>query len=154
MNAPLPTVAQRDKNFALEAAKGLMRDMRIAGMAERRAAKKPIKAFMYHVLQRRLRADATLRRLVKKTGLRLPLRLDAYQRQELDRLEDLQGVEFDKAALRMISEPEYLRFFEFIINDPSPVPDRRVKAYAQEVLPILRKDVKAAKRWLDGYDRI
>ena len=154
VNAPLPTVAQRDKNFALEAAKGLVRDMRIAALAEQRAEKKQIKAFMYHVLQRRLRADATLRRLVRQTGLRLPLRLDSYQRQELARLAKLDGAEFDKAALRMISQPEYLRFFEFIINDPSPVPDRRVKAYAKEQLPILRKDVKAAKRWLDGYDRV
>ena len=154
VNSALPTVAQRDKNFALEAAKGLVRDTRIAALAEKRAAKKQIKAFMYHVLQRRLRADATLRRLVRKTGLRLPMRLDAHQRQELARLEKLQGAEFDKAALRMISEPEYLRFFEFIINDPSPAPDRQVKAYAKQQLPILRKDVQAAKRWLAAYDRI
>ena len=154
VNSALPTVAQRDKNFAKEAALGLTRDARIASLAQKRAAKKQIKAFTYHVLQRRLRADATLRRLVRKTGLTLPMRLDEHQRQELARLEKLQGAEFDKAALRMISEADYVRFFEFVINDPSPDVDRQVKAYAQQQLPILRKDMQSAKRWLEGYDRI
>ena len=154
VNASLPTVAQRDKNFAKEAARGLMRDTRIAALAEKRAAKKQIRSFMYHVLQRRLRADGTLRRLVRKTGLRLPMRLDAQQRQEIARLEKLQGAEFDKAALRMISEADYVRFFEFVVNGTSPEADRQVKAFAQQQLPILRKDMKSAKRWLEGYDRI
>ena len=153
-NAAKPTVGQRGKNFAHEAASGLVRDLRIAGIAQRRAAKRPIKAFMSHVARRRMAADAKLRRLVAKTGMTLPTRLDAQQRQQIERLEKLNGAEFDKEALRAIADPAYVRFFEFTLKDPSPQVDPKVKEYAREQLPILRKDMEAAQRWLDGYDRI
>ena len=153
-NSSLSTVAQRDKNFAKEVARGLTRDLRIAGMAQRRASKKQIKSFMSYVVQRRLQADAALRRLVRESGLTLPTRLDADQRQEIERFQKLQGADFDKAVLRAISNPEYLRFFEFEIKAPAPDVDAQVKAYARKQLPVIRKDAEAARRSLDGYDRI
>ncbi len=154
LNASKPTVGQADKNFAQEAARGLMRDIRIAGMAQQRATKKQIKTFMYYVARRRVGADAALRRLARGSGLQLPTQLDAQQKQELEALQKLQGAEFDKAALRAISDPGYVRFFEFELKDAAPAKDAQVKAYAREQLPIIRKDIDAAKRWLDGYDRI
>ncbi len=154
VNASKPTVAQADKNFAHEAARGLMRDIRIAGMAQQRATKKQIKTFMYYVARRRVGADAALRRLARSSGLQLPTQLDAQQKQELDALQKLQGAEFDKAALRALSDPAYVRFFELELKDSAPAKDVKVKAYAREQLPIIRKDIETAKRWLDGYDRI
>ncbi len=153
-NSGLPTVGQRDKNFAHEAARGLLRDIRIASIAQQRAAKKPIKTFMSYVARRRVDADAALRRLIANSGLTLPTRLDAQQRQEIDALQKLQGAEFDKAALRAIANPQYVHFFENELNAPTPEADVRVKAYARKELPIIRKDMQAAQRWLDGYDRI
>lgn len=154
VNSSLPTVGQRDKNFAHEAARGLVRDIRIATMAQERASKKQIKAFMFYVARHRVTADAALRRLVATSSLTLPTKLDAQQRQEINRLQKLQGAEFDKAALRAISDPGYVRFFEFEINAPTPDVDAQVKAFARKRLPIIRKDMEAARRWLDGYDRI
>ncbi|MDQ6654764.1 MAG: DUF4142 domain-containing protein [Verrucomicrobiota bacterium] len=154
LNASLPTVGQADKNFAREAARGLMRDIGIATMAQERATKKQIKTLMYYIARRRVGADAALRRLARSSGLQLPTRLDAQQKQEIDALQKLQGAEFDKAALRAISDPGYVRFFEFELKDSAPAKDAKVKAYAREQLPVIRKDVDAAKRWLEGYDRI
>ncbi len=154
LNASKPTVGQADKNFAQEAGRGLMRDVRVATMAQQRATKKQIKTFMYYVARRRVDADAALRRIARSSGLQLPIRPDGQQKQELDALQKLQGAEFDKAALRAISDPGYVRFFEFEIKDSAPATDARVRAYAREQLPIIRKDAEAAKRWLDGYNRI
>lgn len=154
VNAGLKTVGQRDKNFAHEAARGLMRDARIASLAREHAGKKQIKNFLYYVAQRRVHADAALRRLVAESNATLPTKLDAQQQQELDRLQKMRGAEFDKAALRAISEPKYLQFFESEINAPAPEVEKQVQAYARQQLPIVRKDAEAARRWLDGYDRI
>ena len=153
-NSSLPTFGQRDKNFAHEAIRGLIRDGRIATMAQERASKKQIRTFMFYVGRRRVDADAALRRLVADSDVPLPTKLDAAQRTQIDQLKKLQGAEFDKAALRAISNPQYLQSFENESNAPTPQADARVKAYAREELPIIRKDMEAAQRWLDGYDRI
>lgn len=144
-------VSKLDKTFAIEATHGLMRDAALATLAEHRASTKQVRTFARKIEDQRSRAHARLRRLAKETHLRLPERLDWYQRDQIQKLGSLTGREFDKQFLRYIADTKHTRFYQFELNSGAMCVYPPVRTFAEEQLRILRDDMRQARQLLQNY---
>ena len=144
-------VSKMDKTFAIEATHGLMRDGALAIAAEHRATSPEVRKFAQKLQDQRTRAHDRLQQLAKKTRLRLPERLDAYQRDQVQKLSALSGRAFDKQFLQYIAETDHVRFYQFELNNGALRVYPPVRKFAEEQLPILRRDMARARELLQDY---
>ncbi len=140
-----------DKTFAIEASHGLRRDAALALLAQHRAQSKTVREFAANIYDQRTRAHERLRRLAQETRLRLPERLDAHQRRQVEKLGSLAGREFDKQFLEDIAQSDYIRFFQFELNNGVRRVYPPVRAFAKEQMAILRNDMQRARKLLKDY---
>ena len=144
-------VTKMDKTFAREAAHGVMRDISLAAAAQHGASTEKLRKFAGKIHGERSAAFKQLQQLTKQTGLRMPTLPDAHMKRQVKELGSLAGREFDKRFLELIAASDYIRFFVFELNSGAEPVDPRVKRFASEQLPILRKDAQRARLLLRDY---
>ncbi len=144
-------VSNMDKTFAIEAAHGILRDKALANLAQHRAQSPKVRKFAIELRDRREKAHARLRTLAEETRLRLPERLDMYQRQQVKKLASLTGEQFDRQFLQYIAETDYIRFYQFELRNGALRVYPPVAKFAREQLPVLRKNMQRARQLLEDY---
>ena len=143
-------VGKLDKTFAIEANHGLMRDTALAVLAMHRANNQDVRKFAAKIHDQRNRAHQRLRKIAQETRLRLPERLDAYQRDQVRKLSSLKGEAFDRQFLQYIAETDHVRFYIFELNSGALPTYPPVRKFAREQLPILRNDMARARKLLQN----
>lgn len=144
-------VTKMDKTFATEAAHGYLRDIALSLIVQHRGSTAKVQKFAAQVYQHRESARDRLRKLTKETGLRMPVAADAHMQQQVEELRSLSGRKLDKRFLELIAATDYARFFVFELRNGALPVDKRVKRFADEQLPILRKDMERARELLRDY---
>lgn len=139
-------VSKMDKTFARAATRGLIRDIRLAELAARRAQRPEVRRFAQIVVEHRHAAYVALRRLAEGTRLVLPKEMDAGQERDIRRLAQLQDADFDREFLREIAQADYVRFFKFELKSGALRVDPSVETYAREQLLIIQRDIERAQR--------
>jgi putative membrane protein len=131
------SIAQADKDFMTDAAKGGMAEVKLGELASTRGQDASVKSFGKKMVTDHSAANDKLKALAAKKGLVLPTALTVEQQQKYDDLAKLSGADFDKAYMEeMVKDhDEDVTLFEKASRESK---DKDIKDFATMTLPTLR----------------
>ena len=138
-----PIVAQ-DQEFADKAAKGGAMEVELGRMAATKAQNAAVKSFGRRMVTDHTKAGNKLKALAKRKGLSLSTEMDTTQREEVQRLSQLKGAEFDRAYMEMMVSDHEKDVAEFEMQANSGT-DKDLKMFAAQTLPTLKVHLQLAK---------
>ena len=141
---PVTQPSREDVEFATQAAKGNLFEVKIGETAKRQAASPEVKAFGTHLVDDHGAANLELKKIADKKGIQLPTSLDEEHAQKVHELGKLSGAKFDEEfSDGMVDDHEEdIRAFEKATEN---VRDPELRAFAAEKLPTLRHHLDTAK---------
>jgi putative membrane protein len=134
----------QDKQFIAAAGSGGMLEVRLGEYASNNAASDAIKKFGEHMVGDHTKLNDQLKTLATQQPIEIPRALNSDDQKVLDRLEKVQGTEFDKAYVTQMVEDHKkdIAAFQKEIDQGS---DPSVKAFAEKALPTLQHHLKMAE---------
>jgi putative membrane protein len=139
-------VAQEDMDFAMEAAQGGLKEVRLGELAQQQGKAQAVKDFGQRMVQDHGAANDKLKQIAEQKGIELPQDLPEEAQSTLEELQQQQqGSEFDQAYMdEMVSdhEDDAAAFEDYIEN----AQDQDLRAFAEETLPILQEHLEMAKQ--------
>jgi putative membrane protein len=138
--------------FAAEAARGGMMEVDMGRLAAQKAVDPRVRAFGERMVRDHSTADAALRQAAAETGVDLPGKLDAQQRQTIDDLAALSGPAFDHAYMKdMVKDHEedvaaFRKEVGSSVNSP-------IQAWAVRTLPTLEEHLRLAQETSTGLQQ-
>ena len=136
--------AKDSAKFATEAARGGMAEVELGRLAAQKAADPSVREFGQRMVADHSRANAELKSLAAKKGMKLPNDMNSDQKSEMDKLAKISGAEFDKEYMSaMLKDHEDdVKAFETQSKDGN---DADVKAFAAKTLPTLQGHLQMAR---------
>jgi putative membrane protein len=146
---PMPASARRmagmsDEQFANEAAKGGMAEVKLGQLAEERASSPDVKAFGQKMVAEHGKAGEQLKEAAAKAKIALPSELDPKDQATYDRLAKLSGAEFDRAYVQdMVKDHRGdLAVFQ---REASNGKNEAIRTFALETVPMIQEHFDKAK---------
>jgi len=138
-----------DTDFATKAAQAGMAEVAAGKVAESKGASASVKAFGKRMVADHTKAGDELKKVADKSGVSLPASPSPEQQQVNQRLEGMQGADFDRAySQQMVKDhEEAVALFK---NEASAGSDANLKAFAQKTLPTLEQHLKMAQALPEG----
>ena len=133
-----------DKQFLVMAAKTDMTEAHEGQMAENQANRADVKSFGQTLTQDHTQSYTELTALAAKTGVEIPKGIDIAKDHTIEQLMRLKGNQFDRqftqdeVAAHRHAIAEYERE-EKMTQDPD------IKAYAEKMIPVLKKHLQLAE---------
>jgi len=128
-----------DRQFMMKAAQGGMLEVETSKLAMERASSQQVKDYAKMLHDDHTAANKKLMELAQQKGVDLPKELDAKHKQELARLQKLQGEEFDRAYLEHMGMKDHRKDIQDFEKQARSAKDAQVKSFAEQTLPTLRK---------------
>lgn len=127
-----------DQNFVTKAAIGGMFEVQSSELANSKAQSAEVKSFAKQMIKDHGKANKELGSLAKDRGAEVPKALDAKHAAELQKLEGLQGAEFDKAYIQAqrAGHKEAVGLFQSYSGSNG---DAQLTAWAGKTLPTLKE---------------
>ena len=143
--AALAAAAAHEEDFAKKAAQGGMAEVEMGRIAASKATDQNVKMFGQKMVNDHSSANEELKAAAQKDGVTLPQEVSAKQKESADKLNKLQGAEFDKEYAHMMvkDHEEDVALFK---HEASSGKDPEMKAFAQKTLPTLEEHLKMAKQ--------
>lgn len=131
------TLAQDDREFLMDAAKGGMKEIAASEAAQKKATTTQAKEVAEMMVKDHTAMHEQVKALALKKNLTLPTSLDDDAMEDMNKLNELSGAGFDKAYLdQMVKDhKQTIENFEKASKDAK---DTAVKALATAALPKLR----------------
>ena len=141
----LAAAAAHDEDFAKKAAEGGMAEVEMGRIAASKATDQNVKMFGQKMVNDHSSANEELKAAAQKDGVTLPQDASPKQKQMADKLNKLQGDEFDKEYAQMMvkDHEEDVALFK---KEASSGKDPAMKAFAQKALPTLEEHLKMAQQ--------
>jgi putative membrane protein len=139
---------KKDVKFLVEAASSSRMEIELGQMAQQKGASQQVRDFGAMMVRDHTLATQELKSIVSSKGASLPDTLMPKHRALMDRLNGLQGAEFDKAYMAVMRDAHENDIDEFE-DETKDARDPDVKAFATKQLPVLQghhqhaKDAKA-----------
>ena len=133
----------KDYKFACSAATGGMTEIQLGQIAAQKTANSSVKDFADMMVKDHTDANQQLTQLAAQKGATLPTSISTPEKREIERLQALNGTDFDKAYLnRMVSDhKKAVSEYQQAIKD-SRDPD--VQTFASKTLPTLQEHLSKA----------
>lgn len=136
-----------DKNssaFATEAASGGMMEVSLGQLAQQKASNQRVKDFGAMMVSDHSKANTELSNIAAAKSFQLPGTLEQQHQKHVDHLTKLEGAEFDKAYMKMMTSDHEkdIKAFEKAAASSS---DNTLKDFATRTLPVLRMHLDSAK---------
>jgi putative membrane protein len=136
-----------DRDFAFEAARGGIAEVRLGELAVDRASEPAVKRFGQRMINDHSRANRELMDLLRKKGWELPFSPKELSGKYKDTYDDLakhSGADFDRAYMRCMvhDHEEDVAHFE---KEAKNGDDADVKAFAGRVLPVVKEHLTMAR---------
>ncbi len=137
-------LSRDDRVFVAKAKQGGMAEVEAAKLAEQKSQVPKIKEFGARMVQDHGRANRQLERIASEKGIAVPDKLDKSGERELDVLEKLSGVKFERAYTeREVSDhKKAIKEFE---HEAASGSDQDLKRFAEDTLPTLREHLQLAE---------
>jgi putative membrane protein len=133
-----------DRDFVRMVAEANLAETDAGRLALAKSSNDEVKRFAQHMIDDHTKANAELRALADKKGVRLPAVTDDDHQKDAARMAELKGVDFDRAyaAVMLSDHQKAVALFE---QHPGKGKDADVRAYAEKTLPTLRKHLTMAE---------
>jgi len=134
-----------ERQFMMKAAQGGMLEVEASKLAMERASSQEVKDFAKMIHEDHTAANRKLKEIAQTNGVQLPTELDAKHKQELARLQKLQGQAFEQAYMQRMGVQDHKKDIQAFEKQAQTSKDDQLKNFAQETLPTLRKHLTRAQ---------
>jgi putative membrane protein len=145
---PLPKmrseVAQIDREFLHRALQQGQREVALARLAEQKSSDERVQKYAITVEQDQLKMNEELESLAKRKHVEIDEKSDRMQRILMERLEQLDGIEFNQAFLTQMIGDHRVTIAEFERHASDSL-DIEIQAFAEQSLPALRRHLQEAE---------
>lgn len=132
-----------DRNFIMDAARGGMAEVELGRMATQKGASDAVRSFGQRMVDDHGKANEELKTIANSKGVQLASGLDSATRKEQDRLQKLNGADFDREYMKHMVRDHEKDIKAFKSAAKSSDPD--VQAFATKTLPTLEEHLNLAK---------
>lgn len=137
-------MSQQDAKFAKEAATGNMLEVRLGDLAQQQAERDEVKQFGERMAQDHGDAQDKLKEILQQANAEVPQELPQDKQQQVDRLKEMQGQEFDRAYMQLMvrdHEKDVQAYQQYSQNGQHD----ELKSYAEETLSTLEEHHQRAR---------
>lgn len=135
---------KKDVKFLVEAASSSRMEIELGQMAQQKGASQQVKDYGAMMVRDHTKATEELKSVVSSKGASIPDTLMPKHRAMMDRLNGLEGAEFDKAYMAVMRDAHENDIDEFE-DETKDARDADVKAFATKQLPVLQQHHHQAK---------
>jgi putative membrane protein len=137
-------VGKSDQQFMTKAAQSGMMEVKMAQMAQQKAASSEVKEYARKLEQDHSKANDQLKKIAQDRGVQLPSDMGQHQ-QQMAKFENLSGEEFDRAYMKMQVQHHKKDIGEFKKHQNRSM-DTDLKEFATAQLPILQQHYEQAQQ--------
>lgn len=145
------TLESSDVKFVQKAAAGGMAEVELGKLAQQKAVREETKQFATRMVEDHTKANDDLSRVAAANNVNLPQQPDKDTRKEMDKLQKLTGMDFDRAYMKNMVKDHKKDVKEFR-EEAKSRRDNDVKAFAQRTLPTLEEHLAMAEKTNDIAD--
>ncbi len=142
------TLESSDVKFIQKAAAGGMAEVELGKLAQQKALREETKQFATRMVEDHTKAGDDLARVAGANSVTLPQAMDEDTRKEMDKLQKLQGMDFDRAYMKHMVKDHKKDVKEFR-HEAKSKRDNDAKAFAQRTLPTLEDHLVMAQKTYD-----
>ncbi|MGE0128098.1 MAG: DUF4142 domain-containing protein [Blastocatellales bacterium] len=137
-------ISSFDQEFMTDAARHGMMEVQLGNLAAQKASSTDVKKFGQRIATDQSKIGQMLQQLASSLNVTLPQELTPGQQQEVSKLQDLSGKQFDRdfMSLMLKDHAEDITTYERAINQ---VTNAELKQFASQALPILREHAELAR---------
>jgi putative membrane protein len=133
-----------DYKFAIAAYRANTSEINLGQLAAQKATDPAVRQFAQRMVTDHTRANQQLNQLLSQKGVTVPSETSSTEEREIDRLQKLSGVDFDKAYMEHMVKDHKKDVKEFE-RAADKTTDTDLKAFAANTLPILQDHLKMAQ---------
>ena len=138
-------VTQSEEEFMAKAAQANMTEIEVARIALQKSANDEVKEYANVIKSDHTSALEDLAELMEEKNVAQPRAIDARTQQDIDRMNNLTGGEFDREFINMMVT-DHRKAIELFRDQQSSAQNRDVKKYVDKVLPNLEVHLDKAQR--------
>ena len=143
-DAKASTLASADRDFVTNAAIGGMAEVQLGEIAQKNAASDADKQFASRMVEDHGKANTELKSIASTKGVQLPTSLDRKHTREMERLQKLNGAEFDREYMKHMVDDHKKDLGEFQ-KQADKGRDEQLKGFASKNLPTLQEHLQMAQ---------
>ncbi len=146
-NTPAPSakVARSDRKFIEQAASSGLFELQAAQLAAVKATDPAVKSYATQLADHHSAANGELMALANSLGLELPPAPKRSMRNQIEKLGQKTGPEFDREFVRNVGVKEHERDLKAFQKAAKDVKDPQLKAWIDKTLPVLQQHLAAAQ---------
>lgn len=133
-----------DRKFVEKAASGGMAEVELGKLATKKAATPEVRQFAEQMVKDHSQANTELKQLASKKNFPLPSDVTTEQKQDLQKLSQKSGKDFDKAYMDLMVKDHDDDVKDFKNEASQAGADPEIKAWAQKTLNVLEEHDKRA----------
>jgi len=133
-----------DYKFAAAAARGGSLEVTLGKLAQDKSANDVVKQFGQHMVDQHGKAGTDLAQVASQKGATLPSGLTSSQVKQMEHLQKLTGVDFDKEYISYMVKDHKADLKEFKLASED-VKDSDLKAFAANKIPMIEEHLKMAQ---------
>jgi putative membrane protein len=133
-----------DYKFATEATHANMAEIELGQLASQKATDQGVRQFAQRMVNDHTKANQQLQQILSQNGVTVPTETSSSQQREMERLQKLNGADFDKAYIdHMVKDHKTdVKEFEKASRDAQ---NQDLKAFAANTLPTLQDHLRMAE---------
>ena len=133
-----------DRKFLEEAAKGGLAEVEMGKLASERAESPDVKQFGQRMVQDHGKANDELKQLAQSKGVEIPTETDKSHQKKMEKLQKLNGAQFDKQYMDDMVKDHKKDVKEFQ-KEAKKAKDPDVKNFASQTVPTLQEHLQMAE---------
>ena len=137
-----------DVKFVQKAAAGGMAEVELGKLAQQKAVREETRQFATRMVEDHTKANDDLARVAGANSVNVPQAMDKDTQKEMDRLQKLQGMDFDRAYMKHMVKDHKKDVKEFR-HEATSKRDNDARAFAQRTLPTLEEHLALAQKTYD-----
>ena len=137
-------VSPQEKLFMEKAAVAGLAEVELARLAQEKGSADQVKKFAEVMVRDHGKANTELTQLAGEKGIELPLKIEGPYQQQIDKLQQLSGDEFDREYMKLMVD-EHKKDVEEFERQSKQGNDILVKSFAAKNLLILQQHLKMAQ---------
>ncbi|ANE49774.1 DUF4142 domain-containing protein [Flavisolibacter tropicus] len=138
------SLQKKDVKFLVEAASASRMEIELGQLAQKKGASQQVKDYGAMIVRDHTKATEELKSVVASKGASIPDTLMPKHKALMDRLNGLEGAEFDKEYMAIMRDSHEKAIDEFE-DETKDAKDPDVKAFATKQLPVLQSHHQQAK---------
>lgn len=133
-----------DRKFVEEAAAGGLAEVQMGQLASERAESPEVKQFGQRMVQDHGKANDQLKQLAQSKGVDLPAQTDKSHQKKIEKLQKLNGAQFDKQYMDDMVK-DHKKDVKDFQKEAKKAKDADVKNFAAQTAPTLEEHLKMAE---------